>query len=285
MTIDESDSNLLFIQKKKIPGSTSLQLWCKALLSRDYASGTTLEFIEAAADQFVIMSAAMKEKVVQNESLMRSLDVLSSDLDRTLTQQDEFNTQLVSKMCLLLNSKKDEIIRLKERLSEEQNKYVPPQPEGAEHVVLSPAAVSSKRAAPAKKRPRVTKTQVDRTLSEAALISSKITPDVLPPPISTIEVTDHQIEMSLSQAMPLSQQMPARSSLRRNPSRGNNSVLPSATQDSLLGTDEDASQPSAAVPMTQSLQLQSQSSSSLQSAAVSNPKKKSCSVSVATTSN
>ena len=116
--------------------------------------------------------------------------------------------------------------------------------------------------------------QVDRSLSEAAPISSKVTPDVLPPPISTIEVTDHQIEMSLSQAMPLSQQMPARSSLRRNPSRGNNSVLPSATQDSLLGTDEDASQLSAAVPLSQSLHLQSQSSSSLQSAAVSNPKKR-----------
>ena len=120
--------------------------------------------MEAAANQFVIMSAEIKEKIVQNESLTRSLDVLSSDLDRTRTEQDEFNTQLVSKMCLLLNSKKDEIMRLKDKLSEAQNSYVPLPPEGAEHFVQSPAAASTKRAAPAKKRPRVTKSKITNVL-------------------------------------------------------------------------------------------------------------------------
>jgi hypothetical protein len=104
--------------QKKIQGSTAQLLWAKATMavapSSQALTFSFAEMIVAENLRQVSLIAALKQR---NSFLESAAKNLTDDLSVLKRSQDDFNNTLMTKMCLLLNSKKKEILRLRELIS------------------------------------------------------------------------------------------------------------------------------------------------------------------------
>jgi hypothetical protein len=92
--------------------------------------------------------------------LMNNVKVITTDHDKITREQDEFKTILMTKMCLLLNSKKREISRLNSLISNEKNSFAD-----------SPKSVIDEK--PKAKKRKAESTIVENSESEADSVSVK----------------------------------------------------------------------------------------------------------------
>jgi gas vesicle protein len=100
--------------QKKIHGSTAQLLWAKASMtvasSAHNSAFCFAEMVVAENLRQLNLITAMKQRNIFLESAAKNL---TDDLSVLKQSQDDFNKTLMTKMCLLLNSKKKEILRLR----------------------------------------------------------------------------------------------------------------------------------------------------------------------------
>lgn len=117
-----SSINSVCRMQKKIEGSTSQLMWCKVVMNSHNSRSHVLAFVCALVDHNSVLQTSVGALTAKNDSLKIDLQTLADDFDIYRKEHEEFKKTMVTKTCLLLNTKKAEIARLQAEVEQYQNK-------------------------------------------------------------------------------------------------------------------------------------------------------------------